>query len=649
MNTVPQNCAFSDLAKWIWVDTAQTDDSYGEFYTEFSVGNEPVTMKISADSNYAVFVNDRFVESGQYCDFPYHKVYDEFDLTPYCKEGKNKLAILVWYYGESCSNCFTYYPGKAGLLFEVSTKDGVLVASNELVLSRISPAYRNGACKYITGMLGFTFAYDCTAEDDWKSGALTNFAKSRVVDQKLDMYPRPIKKLKVCAPVQSKKITQGEGYAIYDLGREEAGYLCLRVNSSKKQTLTIYYGEHLIEDGTVPGIIASRQFNMEITVGEGVSEYTNYFRRLGGRYLQINYTEDIEVDFLTVLPTEYPLNVVQRHFDDPLMQKIYDVSVRTLHLCMHEHYEDTPWREQSFYAMDSRNQMLCGYYAFEEYEFVRASLYLMSQDNRDDDFLSICAPTKCDLIIPSFALHYFTAVYEYCVYSKDLSLAKEILPKLESVMAAFLRHVKNDVFENPIGKSYWNFYEWVGGLDGAGYRTATETTKDAAGNCLLSIALQRLQDICDLLGEKRDYSSIVQKLNESIRRNFYVEQTGLYRASDRDETAFELVNAFAILCGAATKSQAEFICEAFAKNSIQRKTTLSMVCFKYDAMLQTDKEKYRAHILAEIEKKYKRMLDEGATSFWETERGWHDFDRSGSMCHGWSALPVYYYNTLLES
>ena len=42
------------------------------------------------------------------------------------------------------------------------------------------------------------------------------------------------------------------------------------------------------------------------------------------------------------------------------------------------------------------------------------------------------------------------------------------------------------------------------------------------------------------------------------------------------------------------------------------------------------------------------LLDDGATSFYETELGWRDFDCAGSLCHGWSALPVYYYTKLCE-
>ena len=41
------------------------------------------------------------------------------------------------------------------------------------------------------------------------------------------------------------------------------------------------------------------------------------------------------------------------------------------------------------------------------------------------------------------------------------------------------------------------------------------------------------------------------------------------------------------------------------------------------------------------------MLREGATSFWETELGEAAFADAGSLCHGWAALPVYYYSILM--
>ena len=40
------------------------------------------------------------------------------------------------------------------------------------------------------------------------------------------------------------------------------------------------------------------------------------------------------------------------------------------------------------------------------------------------------------------------------------------------------------------------------------------------------------------------------------------------------------------------------------------------------------------------------MLDAGSDTVWETILGEADFNGAGSLCHGWSALPVYYYEVL---
>ena len=74
--------------------------------------------------------------------------------------------------------------------------------------------------------------------------------------------------------------------------------------------------------------------------------------------------------------------------------------------------------------------------------------------------------------------------------------------------------------------------------------------------------------------------------------------------------------------------------------------TLAMKYFLYDALLKTNKS-YEQYVLDDIRQTHKKMLDEGATSFYETELGEKDFENAGSLCHGWSgAIPVYFYNTL---
>jgi hypothetical protein len=74
--------------------------------------------------------------------------------------------------------------------------------------------------------------------------------------------------------------------------------------------------------------------------------------------------------------------------------------------------------------------------------------------------------------------------------------------------------------------------------------------------------------------------------------------------------------------------------------------TLSMNSFRFDALLREDRTKYAPVILGELDRDYLYMLRNGATTFWETIQGSADFSDAGSLCHGWSALPIYYYETL---
>ena len=74
--------------------------------------------------------------------------------------------------------------------------------------------------------------------------------------------------------------------------------------------------------------------------------------------------------------------------------------------------------------------------------------------------------------------------------------------------------------------------------------------------------------------------------------------------------------------------------------------SLSMQCFFYDALIKADKEAYREFILEDIRRVYRPMVEAGVGTVWETELGWHDFADAGSLCHGWSAMPVYYYSVL---
>ena len=638
-------------AKWIWHTEAPKPDEYGEFYTAFSYRGGALRLHISADSNYAVYVNGNLAAFGQYADFPYDKVYDTVDITKYAKIGKNHLAIIVWYYGITSTS--VYYKGNAALLFSLEENGDILVKSDEKTQSRLSRTYENHREKILTGQLGLSFSYSAAREDDWMLGRGEGLRDSVLVEQTLPLRPRPCEKLTYEAPrfgTLIKCFTETD--VLYDLGTNEVGFLSLDMESEKEQTVIIAYGEH-IEDGGVRRLIGNRDFSVEVTLKKGRTVYENPFRRLGCRYLEVFSEASVKVNAIAIVPTMYPITEKERPTLTDGEREIYDICVRTLRLCMHEHYEDCPWREQALYCMDSRNQMLLGYYAFGETRFPRANLELISKDAREDGLLSICYPITKDLVIPSFSLHYFTECAEYLEHSGDVAFLREIYPKLKSIMNTFLSRIGEDGLAYPFGgpekfnfsknMNYWNFYEWSEGLDGV---NISGSEPDIILSALLSIALDNMAKIAATIGKEDTFSALRAPLNQAIHEAFYSEEKGFYLDRKTEDRASMLGNALAILCGAATGEAAKRICEILTAPSSLTPVTLSMQCFVYDALLLVDRARFADYILADIEKNYRPMVDYGVGTVWETAKGDKDFNHAGSLCHGWSAIPIYYYHIL---
>lgn len=642
-------------SKWIWENSAPAADEHADFICEFdySADDGRVILSISADSDFGIYINGRFYDFGQYPDYPHYKIYDEFDITETLVDGKNRLAIEAWYYGNNCS---TNIDDGAGLCFSVDGERGNIAMSDERVLSRLSKTYRNHVCYSITGQLGYGYGYDATQVDSWITEDVDGFTPSVCVtpEKPLPMLTRPIKKLVTEKAIRGKLIKSaqdGKYRYLFDFGKETVGVYRIKFNSPSVQDIELCYGEHII-DGWVRDKIHSRRFVFDYRAKSGDNDYFGYFRRLGLRYAELRSDEPLEDIEIDIYPRNYPLNVLPFECEDEELKRIYDVCVETLKLCLHEHYEDCPWREQAMYVMDSRNQILCGYYAFGEFEFPRAAIKLMAEDRREDGMLNITYPGASGLVIPSFGLHFYTVAREYGDYSGDWDFVREIFHKLESVLAAFKKQMREgEKLINLFGPAeYWNFYEWSKGLS-AVIGKVDEEIPDLVINTLFSIALQNMQYICDKLGidNSRCYATLANEVNAAINDRFFNSENSLYGMYDRDAGYSELGNALAILCGAAEGEVARAIAEVLTNAASDlTEITLSMKCFKYDALLLVDEAKYATYVIEDIKRIYLGMLDAGATSVWETEKGAADFGGAGSLCHGWSALPVYYIRKFIK-
>ena len=401
-----------------------------------------------------------------------------------------------------------------------------------------------------------------TVQIGYKSGMLANgkFIPCSVkeIQKSCVLKPRPVKRA-VCGDlIEGKLIDAKKG--VYDLGAEQVGYLYINVDCKDDCEVVIGYGEYL-EKGKVNRFLSGgyknlgRDFSFSFGCKRGRNRFTNYFVRLAGRYLQVYAHASVTVNCIGVLPYYYPVTEKEISLQG-LDKKIYDTCVNTLRLCMHEHYEDCPWREQSLYSLDSRNQMLCGYYAFKEYEFQRANLVFIAKGTRADGLLELTYPAVDTPAIPFFSLVYPVAVYEYIAHTRDESLIAEVYPTIRGIMEVFLSKVEENGLIKNFPAPYWNFYEWSKGSDGAGELIdgfQRIEKNELILNCAFVWAYEAYRKISEIVKKPVDFK--IEKVKSAIKRTFFDEKKQLYYLSTAGEKIYsQLGNAFATIIGLGSKS-----------------------------------------------------------------------------------------------
>ncbi|WP_162463204.1 family 78 glycoside hydrolase catalytic domain [Paenibacillus psychroresistens] len=674
------------------------------------------SLLLSVDSDYAVWLNGQFVEYGQYDDYPQNKAYDYLTVGHLLHAGTNVLTILAYYQGEStfqyrkgnpgliysldtgesiicsgsdtfCRQSLSYVNGltthisvQLGYTFEYKAASddqwralnyrmsGVWEAADtNLLLNKIWPSLYERPLKKL--ILKERIQASLKSQGVFIRNAEPIETAAKLIQSDFLSFRMPENILVDTSEINLEALTSHSKlslaaswfkevtgiYLVYDLGQEESGLFELEVDAEHGAIIDIGYGEHL-DDLRVRASVGERNFAFTYHCGQGPQTFTHYFKRIAGRYIQLHIhgvQERFVLHYAGMRPVEYPIEL-RGEFDCPdlLHMRIAQTAVRTLHLCMHEHYEDTPWREQALYALDSRNQALCGYYCFGEYDFPQESFKLLGESLRDDGFLEICAPAECEITIPSFSFMWVVELAEFMLYSGRLEYIATVLPIVQRMMNVHISNMQDDLLRTPVEKGYWNFYDWENGLEG--YAEINECRWDAPLNLVFVMALEAagaMLNSCGLSEESIRYTAIAERVKLAVHERFWVSTEGAYltyQEAERADHYAELTQALALL--AAIPPNDEIADQVRAGLAVKENgyvpITLSHSIFKFKALLG-EPARYQNLVFESIGETWGSMLFNGATSFWETKDGSAAFSNAGSLCHGWSAIPLFFYYAYL--
>ena len=666
---------------------------------ELSAEVKKSVLQISADSRYKLFVNGQLAEVGPSKGDRQVWFFDEVDISSYLQFGKNVIAVQVLRYptkhGKGNYGIFrTENPGlyvKGGVL---DTEGGYhCLNGNAGWKCRKDEKFHIKSESEIFAPLQI---YEMTAGDEtlkgWmyceydESGWSTPFVYEHM-DTSVspgNLLPRTIpylyrkngrfeKVMAVSSSVFSKEVWESflrgeivlkippntEEIVEISAGVEKTAYLHLGMQGGKGSDIEILQSEAYVQNkmrGEFP--MKGHREDYENGHLEGFADYYHvggfgieeqleeyepfWFRTFRFVRLKIRTSEQpLMLDRLDYTETGYPLAVkTEVETSDPRLKEIWNMSERTLKLCMHETYEDCPFYEQLQYAMDSRSQILYTYSVSADDRLAKKCMDDFKRSQRYDGLLNCSYPCYGPNVIPGFSIYYILMLYDHMMYFGERDFLKEHMPVIEGILNYFHGHRNRKGYVDKIGglngkDRFWSFIDWTPEWDETtGVPTATLYGAITMESLLYIMGLQHAAEIAEYLHrneQAKEYRSRAEEMKGAVRR-YCTGENQMIQDGPGIEQYSQQTQVFAILTETIDPKRGRKVLEeTIRKKENYVQCSVAMAFYLFRALQKTGLYAYTE----EYWNIWTRMLEKGAVTCVENEVG------ERSECHAWGALILY--------
>ena len=151
-------------------------------------------------------------------------------------------------------------------------------------------------------------------------------------------------------------------------------------------------------------------------------------------------------------------------FEDPELQKIYDIGVKTLADCTQDVFEDGPKRDRRLWLGDLRLQALANYATFDQTDLVKRCLYLFAAMTTEEGKISANVFVKPenvpdDTFLFEYSLFFISTLYDLHQAHPDEELIRELYPIAKKQMNITLKMFDENGKLNP-DENYPVFVDW---------------------------------------------------------------------------------------------------------------------------------------------------------------------------------------------
>jgi alpha-L-rhamnosidase len=437
-------------------------------------------------------------------------------------------------------------------------------------------------------------------------------------------------------------------YLVLDLGRTTYGRLQADVNGPSGSVVDIGWDERLRTEALrplpYPGSLYPEWNQVDSWILDGKSRMITTIDARAGRYILIAVwgTGSVELKNIQVLEESYPvMQVGSLHTSDPLLDKIWQVGVDSLHPNMTDAYTDTPWRERGLWWGDAYVENLVNQVAFGDTLLMRRDIDLMS-DALSRDTSPGLVPNNDNQHILDYTMLWVDNVADYLQQTGDLSLIKETYPAIEQFMSYLetLQNPETGLLDLPIEN--WSRTAYIGSV-GFDSRYGQST----ALNSIYYNTLMEASSIAEQLDDATlaaKWRHMATQVLVSVNRLLYLPEKHRYLSSiyegDRiapSPHAQALPLAYGLVPESGMNLVADSLVEILSNDPSQSNIQPYEMFWVLDALGQAG---HITQALDIIRLYYGYLLDRGATTWWENFNA--DQSQSASFSHGWGGSPTWF-------
>jgi Glycogen debranching enzyme len=690
-------------SKWI----SQENSSYDEnkiflFRRNFNVNEENVKLcvRVSADSRYKLYVNEKLVSLGPCKGDRWITHYETVDLTDYLDNGCNIISAEVLHFANFIAYSGNHKEGpfsirrtsKAAFLLEgiLLDKEGNVIedlstdtkwkVQQEEGIRFITPSFSeiSGAFEHVD-FKNMTQNWRSKVFDDakWMSaevitssfidkfsagkyGSLTPWIlKESPIPQliRVEKHFESVTKADIDKNILTALLLGKVDIRILpgtccsfelDAGELTTGYLKLKIENGKGSIIKILYSECYESDVDGRFIKQVRDNNLGVLRGDydlleldgrDINYETYWFRTF--RFIRIEVStgaQELLLKDIHYLETGYPLET-EGAFEssDRAHSKMWDISLRTLKRCMHETYEDCPYYEQLQYIMDSRLEMLFTYQISRDDRLARKCINDFHSSLNPDGLLHASYPSILRQIIPGFCLHWIFMLEDHLMYFGDIDFIKKYRPTMDAVLGWFDRRIMGNGLIGTTG--YWAFVDWVEGWDQSSVPTANRVGPITVYSLMYACALQSAAYINKITGREgisKEYLTRIREVISAVNKCCYDENKKLFTDGPSVPEFSQHVQVWAVLCGAVEEDEARNLMLRMLGMDIS-KVSYAMSFFLFRALEKSG-----------LYSKVDDLMDPWRTLISMNLTTWvEDPVTLRSECHGWGAVQLYEFPAMI--